>query len=145
MSSVSPTHQDLSNYTTFSQIKSRVPVPLKPYLLGKNIWFSPAWERSRGWVERRERWTLVRGVGLLTVTLTHAIGSIWNKAVWIHQSEPVLQRDSSFLTKGRHFFNTGLVPILFKWWKFVSLTNKKLLSLYKKRAAYNYSWTNVWF
>ena len=29
MSSVSPTNQDLSNYTTFSQIKSRVPVPLK--------------------------------------------------------------------------------------------------------------------
>ena len=28
MSSVSPTHQDLSNDTTFSQIKSRVPVPL---------------------------------------------------------------------------------------------------------------------
>ena len=28
MSSVSPTHQDLSNYATFSQIKSRVPVPL---------------------------------------------------------------------------------------------------------------------
>jgi len=26
---VSPTHQDLSNDTTFSQIKSRVPVPLK--------------------------------------------------------------------------------------------------------------------
>jgi len=30
MSSVSPTNQDLSNDTTFSQIKSRVPVPLKP-------------------------------------------------------------------------------------------------------------------
>ena len=29
MSSVSPTNQDLSNDTTFSQIKSRVPVPLK--------------------------------------------------------------------------------------------------------------------
>ena len=28
MSSVSPTNQDLSNDTTFSQIKSRVPVPL---------------------------------------------------------------------------------------------------------------------
>ena len=28
MSSVSPTHQDLSNDTTFSQFKSRVPVPL---------------------------------------------------------------------------------------------------------------------
>ena len=27
---MSPTHQDLSNYTTFSQIKSRVPVPLNP-------------------------------------------------------------------------------------------------------------------
>ena len=26
---MSPTHQDLSNDTTFSQIKSRVPVPLK--------------------------------------------------------------------------------------------------------------------
>ena len=31
---MSPTHQDLSNDTTFSQIKSRVPVPLR---LG---WFS---------------------------------------------------------------------------------------------------------
>jgi len=30
---VSPTHQDLSNDTTFSQIKSRVPVPLKSKLL----------------------------------------------------------------------------------------------------------------
>ena len=29
MSSVSPTNQDLSNDTTFSQIKSRVPVPLR--------------------------------------------------------------------------------------------------------------------
>ena len=29
MSSVSPTHQDLSNDTTFSQIKFRVPVPLR--------------------------------------------------------------------------------------------------------------------
>ena len=29
MSSVSPTNQDLSNDTTFGQIKSRVPVPLK--------------------------------------------------------------------------------------------------------------------
>ena len=29
MPSVSPTHQDLSNDTTFSQIKSRVPVPLR--------------------------------------------------------------------------------------------------------------------
>jgi len=28
MSSVSPTNQDLSNDTTFSKIKSRVPVPL---------------------------------------------------------------------------------------------------------------------
>jgi len=27
---VSPTHQDLSNETTFSKIKSCVPVPLKP-------------------------------------------------------------------------------------------------------------------
>ena len=26
---MSPTHQDLSNDTTFSQIKSRVPVPLR--------------------------------------------------------------------------------------------------------------------
>jgi len=26
---VSPSHQDLSNDTTFSQIKSRVPVPLR--------------------------------------------------------------------------------------------------------------------
>ena len=32
---MSPTHQDLSNDTTFSQIKSRVPVPLSRYdLLG---------------------------------------------------------------------------------------------------------------
>ena len=31
MSSVSPTNQDLSNDTTFSQIKSRVPVPLKSF------------------------------------------------------------------------------------------------------------------
>ena len=31
MSSVSPTNQDLSNDTTFSQIKSRVPVPLKRF------------------------------------------------------------------------------------------------------------------
>ena len=30
MLSVSPTNQDLSNDTTFSQIKSRVPVPLSP-------------------------------------------------------------------------------------------------------------------
>ena len=29
MSSVIPTHQDLSNDTTFSQIKSCVPVPLR--------------------------------------------------------------------------------------------------------------------
>ena len=29
MSSVNPTNQDLSNDTTFSQIKSRVPVPLR--------------------------------------------------------------------------------------------------------------------
>ena len=29
MSSVSPTHQDLSNDTTFSRIKSRVPVLLR--------------------------------------------------------------------------------------------------------------------
>jgi len=29
MSPVSPTNQDLSNDTTFSQIKSRVPVPLR--------------------------------------------------------------------------------------------------------------------
>ena len=29
---MSPTHQDLSNDTTFSQIKSRVPVPLITYL-----------------------------------------------------------------------------------------------------------------
>jgi len=28
---MSPTHQDLSNDTTFSQIKSRVPVPLSTY------------------------------------------------------------------------------------------------------------------
>ena len=31
MSSVSPTHQDLSNDTTFSQIKSCVPVPLRHF------------------------------------------------------------------------------------------------------------------
>ena len=31
MSSVSPTNQDLTNDTTFSQIKSRVPVPLSRY------------------------------------------------------------------------------------------------------------------
>ena len=35
-SSVSPTHQDLSNDTTFSQIKSRVPVPLSNVALQKN-------------------------------------------------------------------------------------------------------------
>jgi len=30
---VNPTHQDLSNDSTFSQIKSRVPVPLKGVVL----------------------------------------------------------------------------------------------------------------
>jgi len=30
---MSPTHQDLSNDTTFSQIKSRVPVPLKEKII----------------------------------------------------------------------------------------------------------------
>ena len=30
---MSPTHQDLSNDTTFSQIKSRVPVPLTSHLI----------------------------------------------------------------------------------------------------------------
>ena len=33
---MSPTHQDLSNDTTFSQIKSRVPVPLNYCMLGSN-------------------------------------------------------------------------------------------------------------
>ena len=33
MSSVSPTNQDLSNDTTFRQIKTRVPVPLNKNLL----------------------------------------------------------------------------------------------------------------
>ena len=39
---MSPTHQDLSNDTTFSQIKSSVPVPLKkkvPYHTGTNVKF----------------------------------------------------------------------------------------------------------
>ena len=35
MSSVSPTNQDLSNDTTFSQIKSRVPVHLKMLIGGE--------------------------------------------------------------------------------------------------------------
>ena len=39
---MSPTHQDLSNDTTFSQIKSRVPVPLRSkttffLIIGKQI------------------------------------------------------------------------------------------------------------
>ena len=34
-SSVSPTHQDLSNDTTFSQIESRVPVPLIGWGVGQ--------------------------------------------------------------------------------------------------------------
>ena len=41
MSSVSPTHEDLSNDTTFSQIKSRVPVPLNdPALKMQNFIFA---------------------------------------------------------------------------------------------------------
>ena len=45
---MSPTHQDISNDTTFSQIKSRVPVPLKgqcykifevEFLLPNFFWF----------------------------------------------------------------------------------------------------------
>ena len=32
---MSPTHQDLSNDTTFSQIKSRVPVPLRMILFSQ--------------------------------------------------------------------------------------------------------------
>ena len=36
MSSVSPTYQDLSNDTTFSQIKSRVPVPLSSAPVDRN-------------------------------------------------------------------------------------------------------------
>ena len=37
---MSPTHQDLSNDTTFSQIKSRVPVPLRTSTnnLGRVLW-----------------------------------------------------------------------------------------------------------
>jgi len=34
---VSPTHQDLSNDTTFSQIKSRVPVPLRGEIQQENF------------------------------------------------------------------------------------------------------------
>ena len=44
---MSPTHQDLSNDTTFSQIKSRVPVPLRAipvlyvlYILGAELTLS---------------------------------------------------------------------------------------------------------
>ena len=34
---MSPTHQDLSNDTMFSQIKSRVPVPLRPFIAHHKI------------------------------------------------------------------------------------------------------------
>ena len=47
MSSVSPTNQDLSNDTTFSQIKSRVPVPLKQHNKEKIFFaFICKWTRS---------------------------------------------------------------------------------------------------
>ena len=42
MSFVSPTHQDLSNDANFSQIKSRVPVPLRD---GKTVRI-PAWGKK---------------------------------------------------------------------------------------------------
>ena len=36
---MSPTHQDLSNDTTFSQLKSRVPVPLTFFTLIMNYYY----------------------------------------------------------------------------------------------------------
>ena len=37
---MSPTHQDLSNDTTFSQSKSRVPVPLIPLIFKSSLYLS---------------------------------------------------------------------------------------------------------
>ena len=50
MSSVSPTHQDLSNDTTYSQIKSRVPVPFNKKLVSVTLRkFSQKTNHARRW------------------------------------------------------------------------------------------------
>ena len=51
---MSPTHQDLSNDTTFSQIKSRVPVPLTSNFI--NI-LQPAAEFQPFTTQRKQWWT----------------------------------------------------------------------------------------
>ena len=58
---MSPSHQDLSNDTTFSQIKSRVPVPLKTqinYLKKKKLVYSGAfWQfikKRKGLNEKKD-------------------------------------------------------------------------------------------
>ena len=76
MSSVSPTNQDLSNDTTFSQIKSRVPVPLKGQFY---LHVGPDEGEDKAPVHDREQ--VVQEEGQAGVQLLHLLGLLNNQSI----------------------------------------------------------------
>jgi len=76
MSSISPTNQELSNDTTFSQIKSHVPVPLK---VEKTRIPEQQLLRTKRWHPYNIRTTVAKETGFLIIKSRPAVASLENQ------------------------------------------------------------------